>query len=714
MSLPSQQLQTYPIRGIDQRWRVKANAASAVEDMTWDSRDGWKDSGGYRRIVHDVIGAVSQEIRTAVTSNAFEDEDIITTMHWFAQHNGALQWLVYETHTGKLRVVNGSKAPTAISSTVYDRDAKRWDGTQRDRTYIPTPWTRTQSITYGGRLFLLNGLDEPICFDGRKTDTCGFGSPAGEPYAQVPDKTHGSGTFVRTTSASIGPGTRSTKNQAYKYKMTFVNERGQESPPSQESNMVVYANTTSARAPIVVDIPTGGTNVVARRLYRTLKLTESDGDLIHNTADDFYFVDEIQDNVATTYVDITTDSGLGTVLDESQYGAWPSSAKMGAVFKNTLFLAGMPGNEVRFSRPLFPEMIPTLNSFEIGDSVGGPVTAMYPTKNALVVFKSRGVYLIKGNPSSGFYTETLTIDVGCVGPRSLVELPGLGLGFLSDSGVYLLSGALENTGTPTKVVNLSTTIPDIVEKFNNSALLNASAVLNRKSKEYWLSIPMVGQNDPNMLLKYHYEIGEWSLSENWPISCSANTADHREYTLFGSWDRTTRVSPSGDTVYIYSGIHVYSEGWENKGDGSRSISPKYTTSHIDFGATFNAVTPLRIYAFTVGYGTNDIECNFVINRELDSVYATNQSHDQRYPIDQYSVYGKSLIDKPGERWGEHRPVIVRFDISAAHKGPVHELQVSFSSSGRRIQLIAHDIELRAGDRRTVKPLTLNHGGSHTR
>ena len=222
MSIPSQQLQTYPIRGIDQRWRVKPNAAAAVEDMTWDQRDGWRDAGGFRRIIHNVEGPSSQEERTSSSiTNAFDNEEVVTTLHWFAQHNGAVQYTVFETLDGKLKFVNGSKAPSGISATVYDRDGNRWDGSSRQREYLSTPWLRTQSFTYGGRLFLLNGLDEPVCFDGRKTDVCGFGSPAGEPFAQVLDKTVGSATFVRVSDDRIGPGNQTANSQAYKYKMTL-------------------------------------------------------------------------------------------------------------------------------------------------------------------------------------------------------------------------------------------------------------------------------------------------------------------------------------------------------------------------------------------------------------------------------------------------------------------------------------------------------------
>ena len=40
-------LQTFSLRGIDQRWLVEPQDALNIEDMTWLSHDSWKTSGGF-------------------------------------------------------------------------------------------------------------------------------------------------------------------------------------------------------------------------------------------------------------------------------------------------------------------------------------------------------------------------------------------------------------------------------------------------------------------------------------------------------------------------------------------------------------------------------------------------------------------------------------------------------------------------------------------
>ena len=710
-TIPVSRLKVHPLRGMDQRWRAQPTSADEIQDMTWVEQDGWTDGPGYRTIVADYYssGSAQEQQSSATLTNVFDSESKITSLHWFSQHTGAIQWLIWETSAGQLKAFNGSKAPSGVFNYLRDRDGNQFNGTDRTRTYNSTPSVKTQSFTYGGRLYLLNGKDEAVVFDGRKADPCGFGNMAGQASPDVLDKTEGSDPIL-VTDNRIGIGSKEDDlTQGYRYKITFVNERGQESEASFRSESITFTNTSTSTVVAAVRIPLGPSNCVARRIYRTLNLYIS-GELVtgygsdtRTSADEYYFHSEVQDNITEVITDVIPDALLGSVLDETQLGSWPFNATLGAVFKNTVFLSGMMTNEVRFSRPLHPEVFPSGNLFQIGDSVQGPITAMYPTKNALVVFKQLGIYLIKGDPANGFYAQTLTLDAGCAAPDSIKELPGLGLAFLSESGLFLLEGALTNTGNPTSVVKLSSYLPVLFDRINKSAIVNASAAVDRKNGEYILSLPTVSNPDPMIILKYHYNIGEWSVSENWPIGCMVTTGDHRGYVIFGSHDDTA-----------LPGLFVLSKGWPNKG-GVYNVEPSYTSTHMDFGHVYSSVHPLRFLVYTVGYGNNDIKCNFKINRQLDSIYASDKSHDQRYSLDSLPLYGETkfggFIDGEAARFAEHRPVVVRFDVSASHKGPVHELQVTYSAEKRRIALLSYEVDLKAGISQQPVPMKLGYGGT---
>lgn len=272
-AIPVTQLTIDPIRGMDQRWRAQPSSAEIITDMTWNEQDSWMDGPGYRRIVSDyVVRGSNDERGTIVTANAFDSESIITSLHWFAQHNGSLQYTVWETSAGELKVFNGSEAPSDIFDYMVDRENNAFNGSARSRTYTATPNTRTQSFTYGGRLYLLNGKDEPVVFDGRKADSCGFFSPAGVATPSMLDKTNGSDPIrVSDSDIGAGPAAETTYDVGFAYKITFVNERGQESPASSDATSVVYKQFNATTKKIIpVAIPTGPAGCVARRIYRSL------------------------------------------------------------------------------------------------------------------------------------------------------------------------------------------------------------------------------------------------------------------------------------------------------------------------------------------------------------------------------------------------------------------------------------------------------------
>ena len=279
-----------------------------------------------------------------------------------------------------------------------------------------------------------------------------------------------------------------TRRCGFQYRVTYVNERGQESEPSGASGIVFDDNGRGnpdkcchGKGTIGLQIPVGPKECVARRVYRTRNVYDSTGNL-YTKGDQrsFYFLKEIQDNMTTMFLDGHPDTALGDLLDVRSLGNFPARTKFLAVFKNTMFASGEELNEVRYSAPLFPESFPVDNILSIGDDDGGPITGIRATKNALVVFKNRGVYLIKGDPANGFFTHTLNQDIGCISPDSIAEVPGLGLVFLSNKSIYLLEGALENTGSVTSVVNIGSEIPNQLERINDSAAIRASAAVYQR------------------------------------------------------------------------------------------------------------------------------------------------------------------------------------------------------------------------------------------
>ena len=816
-------LQTFNLRGMDERWIVDPQDALYIQDMFWTSNDSWRTSGGFSQVFEPSPITIEEESDQPVAgSNEDTGSDVITfdsyssisSIHWFAQHNGARQWLIYEEQNYKFDTDTGTVIPDGtVSLNVFDgskskphslipltdkpfktlRQYRRPNGdfstgdnlqTITDR-FEKQLSVRTQSQTYGGRIYLVNGSDEALVFDGDYCERAGFvsrppsptgnptefgdstnyvmaqGDPDAEPKSAAaralgeenfsaalkdehekfgPRQSRGFYSLHRGfpywglgsySDAEIGAGgyrfkptetsvplhslhdnnvglrinyyameQLNTRRCGFQYRVTYVNERGQESEPSNASGIVFVDNGRGdpdkchhGKGTIGLIIPTGPKECIARRVYRTRNVYDSTGNL-YTKGDQrsFYFLKEIQDNMTTMFLDGHPDTSLGPLLDPESLGNFPSRTKFLAVFKNTMFASGEELNEVRYSAPLFPESFPANNILSIGDDDGGPITGMRATKNALVVFKNRGIYLVKGDPASGFYAQTLNKDIGCIAPDSVAELPGLGLVFLSDKSIFLLEGALENTGSITSVVNVGSEIPNQLERINSSAAIRSSAAVYQRDKEYWLSIPIDGSSKNNMCLIYHYEVGSWSVRPNFPIDCMVATKDHRGYLFFGSNDTENSNQ---------SGLLVYSRGYDQK--GSYTVGPKYETVSNDYQSVFSTFRPAHVMPYVVGYGNNELSVNYRVNRSIDESRAVGQKSDQQDPNEGYPVYGEAVFDR--DRWVSYRPTVLRYDISTTSSGPVREMSVSFAgTSGNKIEIIGYDIEAKVGEQRNIKPL----------
>ncbi|MCP4437134.1 MAG: hypothetical protein GY913_21455 [Proteobacteria bacterium] len=691
MSVDTKNIDLKPLLGLDERWEPMPGAAEVLEDMTWTEQKSWAEAGGFRSIAYSTF--VEEQGQPA--ENPFAaDGAAITSLHWFSQHNGAKQWLIWETGSGALRAFNGSNGHTTTTEPwddLVDVDGNAWDGSTLSRAFIRSPSARTQSQAWGSYLYLVNGHDQPIVFNGHWTEPAGFDSAPAPPDCATIDtgtglSTLGLGSYAEDTE----------KRCAYSYKLTVLNERGGESPASEASSLCVFLNDASTRHFNAVSIGEQGASCVAVRVWRTRDQMDADGNLdTVGKGRTYYFVRELQYNGATTFVDGLPDTHLGNTLDEEALGPWPRGVRFIATFKDTMFLAGHNGSEVVYSRPNRPEIYPLDNRINVGDGDGGEITGIYTARNAVIVTKTRGIYFIKGDPKNGFYAQTLTQDLGSRSINSVRELPGLGVVLLSNDGIHLIEGTLESTDRPTRTVNIGQPISKILKKLNLSALENARSAVYHRDKEYWLAVPTLGSTDPNLVLVFHYEVGQWSVRKNFPIACMAETRDHRGYLFFGSHDATN--SP---------GIHLYSRAHKTKQGTSASSAPKFETAAVAFPDVYRHMQLRYVHVHCVGYGDNDIQLNLRTNRSLTQIYTTAKGADMQYKAtsEQLAIYGEATWNSTSASvWAKLRPITVPFDVGHAHKGWTREVQVELTPEDLRLELIAVELEFQGAGEKPHRP-----------
>ena len=243
MSIRTSKFQIAPLRGMDQRWDVRPNQAYNIENMTWSDQDSWRSSQGYRRLVHDfeetqeiTVGDRPVTIQTGNIINVYDTDAPPNSLYWFSQHGNSLQWLIYEDTDGRLLHFNGSKSPSNPKTIIQYADGNLFDGTSNVRECKGQPVADTSFAMYGSNLYLVNGQDAPLVFDGKKCTRAGFSGRPNSPSAFITKKTE-----IREGFLS-GVGYANSDNQ-FKYVVTFVNERGQESRFSIATGTISFDTT---------------------------------------------------------------------------------------------------------------------------------------------------------------------------------------------------------------------------------------------------------------------------------------------------------------------------------------------------------------------------------------------------------------------------------------------------------------------------------------
>ena len=694
--MESKPLITPGLRGMDLRWEAPPVCAQVVQDMRWDGRGFWTSAGGF--------GLIAQYDNQETVTNPFTGVGRINSLHFFSQHNGARSWIIYEAGT-TLYTFNPSTAfrNGSPGDIAEDRSATQ----QTNRANPSTPWQHSQSCTWGDNFYIVNGINQPLVFDGYCWDYAGFSQGPGAPSVVVLNSPHASTMGgIKLTMMGLGP-TSDTADVNYKvgyrYRVSFINSRGQESPLSTPSELVTFENeggTLSRTAAhfVLVNLPIGGPETVGRRVYRTQNVYDSTGTAIQGYADQFFYLRDVQDNMTTSFMDGQYDSTLGTPVDPLDFGPFPIGAKYIAPFKGCMFAAGSTETSVFYSAPNQPENFPVDNILPVGDAYLGPITGLYGTRNALIVFKEWGIYFITGDPTNGFVASLFTKTTGCVAPGTIREVPGLGVAFLGASGVYLLRGTLQNEGVQTQIVPWHVPITPWIKKLNRAALIGATASVYHRDKEYWLAVPTTGHDENDLVLVYHYEIAEWSYRENYPISCMLETADHRGHLLFGSWD-----------VADNEGIYVYSPGWQDK--NGVSIDPMYQSGWYNVGAIWRAMRPKYVMAQIGLHGSNGLVMQSWSNRSL-TAWPDQPAQPQQYREEVQPVYNTATFDS-GTAWQALRPGTKRFDITDAKKAYVHEFSFALTpETGKRwLSVVAFDPEISVDDPSGQKPSGPRSGGS---
>ena len=173
----------------------------------------------------------------------------------------------------------------------------------------------------------------------------------------------------------------------------------------------------------------------------------------------------------------------GTTYTQITHTNAPNSPKFAEEFASHIFLAGDTTDpyNLYFSAPLDATDFSPANGSGI-INVGYNITAIKKFRNELFIFGANNIKKLVGNNTSNFTLQSVTSNLGCVAPDSVVEFGG-DLLFLGPDGIRPIS-ATDRIGD-VELAPVSKEIQDIFDNYYLSELItDVSIVVIRKKSQF--------------------------------------------------------------------------------------------------------------------------------------------------------------------------------------------------------------------------------------
>lgn len=348
-------------------------------------------------------------------------------------------------------------------------------------------------------------------------------------------KAYGLG-FATNTATSDGQAAE------FRYRVSFVMENGSEGPLSDEVavSWLLGAQTEGFRYAVAMRLPIGPAGTVARRVYRTQNVSV-DSPTYGDT--DAYLIDTVRNNTDDLWYDPYRSTAVGSLAPSSTDSVPLPSPRAGtaAVFQDCLWLDGGPEDPytLYFSHPGLPDQFGGADYIRLA-APGGAVVRLFSHYRVLVVLRENGVDVVSGDYASGFRATTVTSQVACRSPHTVDQVPGLGVVFLAQDGVYALQGGFDG-GSEMQVLRLSEPIKRTLRRLTPDCAPRAVGRYSPMDRAYHLYFPADGNDRPNLGVVFHTEKEGWSTRVGFPVGSLDRL--HNGTLIFG---HNTGAAPAND------------------------------------------------------------------------------------------------------------------------------------------------------------------------
>ena len=457
------------------------------------------------------------------------------------------------------------------------------------------------------------------------------------------------------------------------------------------------AFTNRRQAVYLEGLPIGPNGTVARRIYRTRNIGPA------ATAEQYYYVSQINNNTETSYVDYTPDqflADLAPLADESVLFPAPA-CRFAATFKNTLFLDGgqIEPTRIYYSNGLHPDSFSALSYFDVGTREGGDITGFAPYYNQLLVFRERAIEIIRGDTSGGFSVAPFIQGVGTKSIGTVTMVPSVGMVFLSADGVYRLQGGLDDGGSELVFEKISKMLVKTMARLNPDLLARATAAYSPKSKEWHCYVPADGGDRPTLGLVFHVDKNSWSIREGFPVGALA--VDQGGNLIFGhSIGSGYGISPREAGLFVISRQRSLGYTYNGATDPPTAI-PKapptsvYQSAWIDYGAPQKKKHVKYVYLYVMTAGDNAIPMTYYTDFNYTGKTSAPVKIQRADHADQ-NVYGKATWDS--SVWENPMFTCLRYPIA---QGACSSFSFEISTT-EDLVLIGYSVELAATNTSTIK------------
>ncbi len=276
-------------------------------------------------------------------------------------------------------------------------------------------------------VLMTNGRDGNAKWDGRLVSTIGVHASPAPPSATIVSGV-GDSEFYGTHSIE-----KVSDEVRYRYKVTWENDKGQESEPSAGSDEItddgVAVTTPARRYAIAVQLDTNAPSddVTGRILYRSI-----DGGLTYN------FIKRIRGVKSAIYWDgLPPGAEVDDLLPARGTNAAPGVALWTFLFRGRTyyFLPFSPGY-LHYSRADGrKEAVSSTNLLDVNSSDGESVTAYALDEDFVLIFKSNSIFMLTHDKTETPVLTPISRSVGAVSDRAVVAFEGT-VYFLGRDGLY--------------------------------------------------------------------------------------------------------------------------------------------------------------------------------------------------------------------------------------------------------------------------------------